>query len=401
MNHTLSSLSFSLCFLLFRSLQSLFSILGSISSFFAHLLYASSSSSSTSSSSRDGGPSGSFRLFCVGLVALSVPALEASCTYIESWATRTKQTRTPAADDDADADADDDVHASPREHDHECQNEHDERRRLLADGSASTSSSRITHTAANKVAADHIMQVRVSPAAGAGAAATSFSADSAAIPATSFATAPAAALTFRTFVLQLLRHRNFSLFCGLRLCQVFLCTFEKNHLSSFLDLLLGEHLSAATRAGLISSSFVLPHVMLLGASVFHARLGGVYFTIRALFATKIAAAATMIALVAFHAHQSSAAISGQHKHPHKQRHNTPPTLNSSATISHTRNLLRLHHPRRACCVCVCVCFPFSQAFPSPRPRPRCCPSASSCTCAAAASSPNVSAGSCRSSRPTS
>ena len=56
------------CLSVCLSAQSLFSIFGSASSFFAHLLY----------SSAGGSPTGQFRLLCLGLVLLCVPAIEVS-----------------------------------------------------------------------------------------------------------------------------------------------------------------------------------------------------------------------------------------------------------------------------------------------------------------------------------
>lgn len=70
-------------------------------------------------------------------------------------------------------------------------------------------------------------------------------------------------LHLRKFCSQLATHVNFRLFCALRLLQVFLCTFEKNHLCYFLHFFAEEYLSLSSMGVLISASFVLPHLAII------------------------------------------------------------------------------------------------------------------------------------------
>ena len=55
-------------------------------------------------------------------------------------------------------------------------------------------------------------------------------------------------------------HRNFGLFTVVSALQVFECTFEKNFLSIFVDLLM-EGVSKQSRSLIISTSFVLPWIV--------------------------------------------------------------------------------------------------------------------------------------------
>jgi hypothetical protein len=238
-------------------LQSLFSILGSFSSFFAHLLYASSPLS---------GPSISFRLFCAAMVALAIPAVEVSVRVVGDWA------RSHGPSD-------------PSEKQEMIGLQHTTR---LEDVSSVAALDVPAASAAARVN-ERTVNVRVAPIA-------SGDTDPLLISHTPqpVASAPSPALTFHLFLRQLLSHRNFSLFCLIRLLQVFLCTFEKNHLSSFLDILLAEFLSTSTRGLLISMSFILPHLLLLVTSMYQTELGGVYAIIRKLFTAKILAAVAML-----------------------------------------------------------------------------------------------------------
>ena len=59
---------------------------------------------------------------------------------------------------------------------------------------------------------------------------------------------------------QLVKHKNFGLFTFVSALQVFECTFEKNFLSIFVDVLM-QGVSQRTRSIIISSSFVLPWIV--------------------------------------------------------------------------------------------------------------------------------------------
>lgn len=296
-----------------NSASSLFSILGSLSSFAGHMLYTSSVSYSDSSS--DSGSGGGmhhegqapwpFKLFCMALVGLCVPALEISCRYIDGWARNQPHHASAGGVGDG-------THSSPpvvamqersstsdrkghRQHSGGESGSAAERGTLLGDSSD-----------ANSIVTENIVQVRVAPAspslksAGAPSSVSSASASQPSSPAASSSAASATApLTFLLFLRQIASHRNFALFCGIRLLQVFLCTFEKNHLSSFLAVLLGAHLSQASQAALISLSFIMPHLLLLLTSVWQSQLGGVYSIIRGLFLTKVCAALITLATLVF------------------------------------------------------------------------------------------------------
>ena len=59
---------------------------------------------------------------------------------------------------------------------------------------------------------------------------------------------------------QLVKHKNLRLFTFVSALQVFECTFEKNFLSIFVDVLM-QGVSQRTRSLIISSSFVLPWIV--------------------------------------------------------------------------------------------------------------------------------------------
>jgi Na+/melibiose symporter-like transporter len=75
------------------------------------------------------------------------------------------------------------------------------------------------------------------------------------------------------FMEQLRRHTNFRLFSCIRLIQVFLCTFEKNHLAFFLAAFAGNKLSRGGLGLLICLSFIAPHFCILASATFIAKLG--------------------------------------------------------------------------------------------------------------------------------
>jgi Na+/melibiose symporter-like transporter len=69
-------------------------------------------------------------------------------------------------------------------------------------------------------------------------------------------------LQFFAIVKQLFRSRNFLCYVGFSMLQVYECTFEKNFLNLFLDVILGsEH--AVPRGMFILVSFVLPHLLVV------------------------------------------------------------------------------------------------------------------------------------------
>jgi hypothetical protein len=310
-----------------NSASSLFSMIGAACSFFAHMLYASSSSSSESvassslpSSSVDaaadgtsagagfGAPTDQFRLFCLVLVLLCVPAIEVSCRTIDHWA----RNPNPSSREGSNADADEDEEESSRHSNYEYQLHaspppRDELEQGATGGAFSiaasekqsllTSSSSSASASASQIPKVSVISVRMAPFDASAAAASSSSAEKNGLSPSPPAPAAPMTLTFRVFVLQLLSHHNFRHFALLRLLQVFLCTFEKNHLAPFLDLLLGEHLSRSTRGALIALSFVAPHALLLTTTGLQQRLGGVYTIVRALFGAKMLAAAAGLALV--------------------------------------------------------------------------------------------------------
>jgi Na+/melibiose symporter-like transporter len=261
-----------------NSASSLFSILGSFSSFFAHVLYAEKSngrpdSTSSATEATVDGPSFAFRIFCLATVALALPAVELSVRVIGDWA------RTHVAIPSTNVEI-----------------------RNLA-GASQQSSPDASPIAVSDSPTVRSPSVRIASVQ-VGAADSLLEHPNGAHPPTAshddFHAKPAGDahsphLTFQLFVRQLLSHRNFSLFCGLRLLQVFLCTFEKNHLSSFLDILLSDYLSTSTRGMLISMSFILPHLLLLVTSAYQQELGGVYAIIRQLFTSKIVCALGMLA----------------------------------------------------------------------------------------------------------
>jgi len=285
---------------------SVFSIIGSFSSFFAHCLYSSddlASNPSTSSTDSSGGsssvhaalqgnPSGSFRWLCFGLAMMCIPAVEVSTRYIDRWAMKQRITTTnKSMDGEKDKDS-------------------MEMQALVTPTSEKSQSSGQTklsiETAETEVDSGqqietNIMTVRVAP--NANAAPSSASTPQSTLPPSKSASSSSSSnssvsLTFRQFVRQLFSHRNFGLFCSVRLLQTFLCTFEKNHLSSFLDLLFTEVVGAPVRGMIISLSFVLPHLLLLLTSTISAKMDGVYGLIRGLFTTKVMAALAMISMLA-------------------------------------------------------------------------------------------------------
>eukprot|EP00282_Hemiselmis_andersenii_P028384 CAMPEP_0169468780 /NCGR_PEP_ID=MMETSP1042-20121227/23110_1 /TAXON_ID=464988 /ORGANISM="Hemiselmis andersenii, Strain CCMP1180" /LENGTH=476 /DNA_ID=CAMNT_0009582175 /DNA_START=465 /DNA_END=1895 /DNA_ORIENTATION=+ len=67
-------------------------------------------------------------------------------------------------------------------------------------------------------------------------------------------------LSMATVVRQMMKHKNFGLFTLVSALQVFECTFEKNFLSIFVDLLM-QDVSKHTRSLIISTSFVLPWIV--------------------------------------------------------------------------------------------------------------------------------------------
>jgi hypothetical protein len=105
----------------------------------------------------------------------------------------------------------------------------------------------------------------------------------------SFTPPKAAKLGFLQFLKQLTQQPNFCVFSVEKLLQSLLCTFEKNHFSLFLGQLLTVHSAADSRVlGLIISlSFVVPHLLVIAFTPV-VQLHGVYKTIRALWASKLA-----------------------------------------------------------------------------------------------------------------
>jgi len=67
-------------------------------------------------------------------------------------------------------------------------------------------------------------------------------------------------LSMVTVFRQMLKHRNFGIFTLVSALQVFECTFEKNFLSIFVDVLMRD-VTKHTRSLIISTSFVLPWIV--------------------------------------------------------------------------------------------------------------------------------------------
>ncbi|KAH9523936.1 Transmembrane protein 180 [Bulinus truncatus] len=85
---------------------------------------------------------------------------------------------------------------------------------------------------------------------------------------------------------QLLSHKNFLWFAFLNLVQVFHCHFNSNFFPLFLDTLLGEAVSPAFASGLLSISFIAPHINNL-YFLSLCKKYGVYSMIRFLFFIKL------------------------------------------------------------------------------------------------------------------
>ncbi|KAK7008592.1 transmembrane protein 180, partial [Biomphalaria glabrata] len=91
---------------------------------------------------------------------------------------------------------------------------------------------------------------------------------------------------------QLLSHRNFLWFAFLNLVQVFHCHFNSNFFPLFLDTLLGDAVSPTVASGLLSISFIAPHINNL-YFLSLCKKYGVYSVIRCLFLIKLALAIVM------------------------------------------------------------------------------------------------------------
>ncbi|KAK6178037.1 hypothetical protein SNE40_012876 [Patella caerulea] len=92
--------------------------------------------------------------------------------------------------------------------------------------------------------------------------------------------------TFKSYVYQLLQHKNFLLFSVMNLIQVFHCHFNSNFFPLFLENLLGETISPMYGSILIGLSFVAPHVNNLYFLTL-CRKYGVYNVIYVLFGVKL------------------------------------------------------------------------------------------------------------------
>jgi Na+/melibiose symporter-like transporter len=93
-------------------------------------------------------------------------------------------------------------------------------------------------------------------------------------------------LAISMFCHQLSTQGNFARFSCIRLIQVFLCTFEKNHLCLFLHVLAGPFLSLSTMGILISACFVLPHVAIMALTPF-VQKKGVYAVFQGILGFKL------------------------------------------------------------------------------------------------------------------
>eukprot|EP00047_Mylnosiga_fluctuans_P024398 m.160374 g.160374 ORF g.160374 m.160374 type:complete len:481 (+) comp9849_c1_seq3:242-1684(+) len=94
------------------------------------------------------------------------------------------------------------------------------------------------------------------------------------------------------FLGQMLANRNFMLFSGLHLVQVFHCHFNSNFFPLMLSRLLGGHISRSLQSLLLGISFTLPHINNYYFSKAVATRGA-YDVIRALLWVKTAMAAVM------------------------------------------------------------------------------------------------------------
>lgn len=93
-------------------------------------------------------------------------------------------------------------------------------------------------------------------------------------------------LVISKFCRQLATQGNFARFSCIRLIQVFLCTFEKNHLCLFLHVLAGPHLSISMMGVLISACFVLPHLAIMALTPF-VQKQGVYAVFHGILSFKL------------------------------------------------------------------------------------------------------------------
>jgi Na+/melibiose symporter-like transporter len=103
-------------------------------------------------------------------------------------------------------------------------------------------------------------------------------------------------LSFKVFLKQLSLQSNFKWFSGIQLLQCTQCTFEKNHLALFLLYLIGNTLTPEVLGGLISLSFILPHVSILLITPLVSTFG-LYSIVRALLLLKWCASMAMLLLV--------------------------------------------------------------------------------------------------------
>ncbi|XP_064630049.1 transmembrane protein 180-like [Lineus longissimus] len=99
----------------------------------------------------------------------------------------------------------------------------------------------------------------------------------------------------KTFVKQLLSHRNFGWFAAMNLVQVFHCHFNSNFFPLFLDHLLGDAISQTGCSVLLGISFIAPHINNLYFLTLCRRMG-VYAVIRMLFFIKLILAIVMLLL---------------------------------------------------------------------------------------------------------
>lgn len=101
-------------------------------------------------------------------------------------------------------------------------------------------------------------------------------------------------VSLRTFLSQLLAFRSFRWFMLVALLQTFACTFNNVFFRYFIDFLLGDTFSIGTRAALLSSSYVLPHIVTIFTTMLAAQRG-VHATLHGLFALKLVAALCALA----------------------------------------------------------------------------------------------------------